>query len=69
MLKFMCTLQMASQQVLARIQPRKDDRGQTAVEYGGLVLVIIVVIGALSQTKIGEAIGAGMIKKIGDLFK
>jgi hypothetical protein len=34
----------------------RENRGQTAAEYMGVLLVISVIIAAVSQTEIGEAI-------------
>lgn len=43
---------------VARIQKRYEnmDRGQTAFEYLGIILVVVAIIGAIVATGIGSAI-------------
>ncbi|MFG2999396.1 hypothetical protein [Streptomyces sp. NPDC048340] len=49
------------QNTLARMRKRYDgraarDRGQTAFEYLGIILVVVVIIGAIVGTGIGKDI-------------
>ncbi|MFD6969262.1 hypothetical protein [Streptomyces sp. NPDC059979] len=39
-----------------RSRPTENDRGQTAFEYLGIILVVIVIIGAMIGTGIGTLI-------------
>ncbi|MEU2667248.1 MULTISPECIES: hypothetical protein [unclassified Streptomyces] len=43
---------------VTRIQKRYEnlDRGQTAFEYLGIILVVVAIIGAIMATGIGDAI-------------
>ena len=49
--------QNAVTDLVHRTQARlSDERGQTAAEYMGLILVVAAIIGILTQARIGEAI-------------
>jgi len=51
-----------------RVQARlSEERGQTAAEYMGLILVIAVIVLALKEAKIGEALGRGIKGAIGNV--
>ncbi|MFC4032714.1 hypothetical protein ACFO3J_14635 [Streptomyces polygonati] len=50
-----------------RVAAYQPDRGQGAIEYLGLAVVIAVIIGILSQADIGNAIFDGIMGKIGDI--
>lgn len=43
---------------------RRDERGQTAAEYLGIVVVVAVLITALVTTDIGSKIGTGVTNMI-----
>jgi Flp pilus assembly pilin Flp len=42
------------------VERARDDRGQTAAEYMGVLLVVSVIIAGVSQTGIGDQIVAKM---------
>ncbi|MFI2346739.1 Flp family type IVb pilin [Streptomyces sp. NPDC019443] len=52
-----------------RFQKRYEnkDRGQTAVEYLGIIVVVVAIVVALSGTSIGGKIKGAITKKIGEL--
>ncbi|WP_406013462.1 hypothetical protein OG520_14605 [Streptomyces sp. NBC_00984] len=52
---------------VSRMQKRYEnmDRGQTAFEYLGIILVVVAIIGAIVATGIGSAI-SDKIKKLVD---
>jgi hypothetical protein len=45
----------------------RADRGQGAVEYLGIIVVVVAIIAALLLTNIGAAIGGAITTKIGEL--
>ncbi|WP_329135931.1 hypothetical protein OG552_23215 [Streptomyces sp. NBC_01476] len=47
-----------------RVVEHGHDRGQGAMEYLGLAVVIAVIIGVLSTTSIGDAILTAILNKI-----
>ncbi|MFB4422276.1 hypothetical protein C5F59_014435 [Streptomyces sp. QL37] len=51
-----------------RLKARADrDRGQGAVEYLGIIVVVVAIIAALLLTNIGSAIGGAITTKISEL--
>ncbi|HEX2807276.1 MAG TPA: hypothetical protein VHN80_14020 [Kineosporiaceae bacterium] len=44
---------------------RRDDRGQTAAEYLGIVVVIGAIIGVLATTEIGTTLKTAITTAIG----
>jgi pilus assembly protein Flp/PilA len=57
MLQLMATLEvMGIKAVESLKERRRDDRGQTAAEYLGIVVVIGAIIGVLATTDIGTAL-------------
>ncbi|MEU0626846.1 MULTISPECIES: hypothetical protein [unclassified Streptomyces] len=54
---------------VSRIQKRYQnmDRGQTAFEYLGIILVIIALIGAITASGIGKTIATRIDKLVGEI--
>ncbi|MFJ9703963.1 hypothetical protein [Streptomyces sp. NPDC101234] len=42
--------------MLVAMQRRADDRGQTAVEYLGIIAVVVAIVLAVTGTSIGQTI-------------
>ncbi|MER6539000.1 Flp family type IVb pilin [Streptomyces sp. NPDC001797] len=53
--------------MLVAMQRRADDRGQTAVEYLGIIAVVVAIVLAISGTNIGHSIFDAITSKIGQL--
>ncbi|MBV2357699.1 hypothetical protein KUM39_25650 [Streptomyces sp. J2-1] len=49
---------------LVAIQRRTNDRGQTAVEYLGIIAVVVAIVLAITGTDIGQSIYDAITKKI-----
>ncbi|MEU3395474.1 pilus assembly protein Flp/PilA [Streptomyces filamentosus] len=45
----------------------RDDRGQTAVEYLGIIVVVVAIVIAITGTDIGTTILTAIKNKIADL--
>ncbi|MFB7357766.1 Flp family type IVb pilin [Streptomyces gardneri] len=45
------------------------DRGQTAVEYLGIIVVVVAIVVAITGTDIGNSIKDAITRKIADLTK
>ncbi|MEU4271951.1 Flp family type IVb pilin [Streptomyces sp. NPDC026092] len=45
-----------------------NDRGQTAVEYLGIIVVVVAIVVAISGTSIGNTIRTAISNKIADLI-
>ncbi|MFE1345213.1 Flp family type IVb pilin [Streptomyces sp. NPDC058757] len=45
----------------------RGDRGQTAVEYLGIIVVVVAIIVAITGTDIGQSILTAITQKIGEL--
>ncbi|MEU9863924.1 Flp family type IVb pilin [Streptomyces sp. NPDC047971] len=46
---------------------RSQDRGQTAVEYLGIIVVVVAIVIAITGTDIGKTIKDAITQKIADL--
>ncbi|MGA5280425.1 Flp family type IVb pilin [Streptomyces griseoincarnatus] len=46
---------------------RPDDRGQTAVEYLGIIAVVVAIVLAITGTSIGQTIYDAIVNKIDEL--
>ncbi|MGA5191950.1 Flp family type IVb pilin [Streptomyces exfoliatus] len=46
---------------------RSKDRGQTAVEYLGIIVVVVAIVVAITGTDIGNSIKNAITQKIADL--
>ncbi|MEV6248086.1 Flp family type IVb pilin [Streptomyces sp. NPDC051742] len=46
---------------------RSRDRGQTAVEYLGIIVVVVAIVVAITGTDIGNSIKNAITQKIADL--
>ncbi|WP_179199911.1 Flp family type IVb pilin [Streptomyces sp. NRRL B-24572] len=47
----------------------RGDRGQTAVEYLGIIVVVVAIVIAITGTDIGQSIKNAITQKIADLTK
>ncbi|MFB7429227.1 Flp family type IVb pilin [Streptomyces hydrogenans] len=45
----------------------RGDRGQTAVEYLGIIVVVVAIVVAITGTDIGQSILTAITQKIGEL--
>ncbi|MFF9848914.1 Flp family type IVb pilin [Streptomyces litmocidini] len=45
----------------------RGDRGQTAVEYLGIIVVVVAIVIAITGTDIGQSIKTAITEKIADL--
>ncbi|MFB9478653.1 Flp family type IVb pilin [Streptomyces filamentosus] len=45
----------------------RDDRGQTAVEYLGIIVVVVAIVIAITGTDIGTSILNAIREKISDI--
>ncbi|MGA5546466.1 Flp family type IVb pilin [Streptomyces pseudogriseolus] len=46
---------------------RSDDRGQTAVEYLGIIAVVVAIVLAITGTSIGQTIYDAIVNRIDEL--
>ena len=46
----------------------KGDRGQTAAEYMGIIVIIAIIIAAIVTSNIGTDIAGKITTKIGEIF-
>ncbi|MET8895167.1 Flp family type IVb pilin [Streptomyces albogriseolus] len=46
---------------------RRDDRGQTAVEYLGIIAVVVAIVLAITGTDIGQTIFNAITDKISEV--
>lgn len=46
---------------------RSRDRGQTAVEYLGIIVVVVAIVVAITGTDIGQSIKGAISQKIAEL--
>lgn len=54
--------------LLGRFSGKRDDRGQTAAEYMGIVVVVAIIIVAIATSGLGDTIAGNIITKIGEIF-
>ncbi|MFI9615648.1 Flp family type IVb pilin [Streptomyces sp. NPDC052023] len=47
-----------------RTRPTRDDKGQTAVEYLGIIAVVVAIVLAITGTDIGQSIYNAITDKI-----
>ncbi|MEV7815445.1 hypothetical protein AB0P05_32720 [Streptomyces flaveolus] len=54
---------------VAYLQSRaaRDDRGQTAVEYLGIIAVVVAIVLAITGTSIGQSIYDAITQKISEV--
>jgi pilus assembly protein Flp/PilA len=50
--------------LMVAMQRRTDDRGQTAVEYLGIIAVVVAIVLAITGTDIGQSIYNAIVSKI-----
>ncbi|MEV5845171.1 hypothetical protein AB0M32_24695 [Streptomyces sp. NPDC051985] len=53
--------------MLVAMQRRADDRGQTAVEYLGIIAVVVAIVLAITGTSIGQSIYDAITRKIAEI--
>ncbi|MFJ3774112.1 hypothetical protein ACIPX0_20700 [Streptomyces sp. NPDC090075] len=53
--------------MLVAMQRRADDRGQTAVEYLGIIAVVVAIVLAVTGTSIGNAVLTAILAQIGKI--
>ncbi|MGW2957449.1 Flp family type IVb pilin [Streptomyces sp. NPDC001220] len=53
--------------MLVALQRRADDRGQTAVEYLGIIAVVVAIVLAITGTSIGQTIYDAITSKIAEI--
>ncbi|MEU7017044.1 Flp family type IVb pilin [Streptomyces sp. NPDC046385] len=46
---------------------RRGDRGQTAVEYLGIIVVVVAIVVAITGTSIGQDIKNAIARKVAEL--
>lgn len=67
MLHLMCTLQTLGVQTRHALRKRPDDRGQTAAEYLGIIVVVAAIVLAIAGTDIGNTIKTAITTKINEI--
>lgn len=50
-----------------RSRAARDDRGQTAVEYLGIIAVVVAIVLAITGTDIGSTIYEAIVEQIDEL--
>ncbi|MFC8492158.1 Flp family type IVb pilin [Streptomyces sp. NPDC057235] len=55
-------------ELTTRTMSRTGDRGQTAVEYLGIIVVVVAIVVAITGTDIGQSIKTAITDKIADLI-
>ncbi|MGW2491735.1 Flp family type IVb pilin [Streptomyces sp. NPDC001606] len=53
--------------LLVAMERRTDDRGQTAVEYLGIIAVVVAIVLAITGTSIGQTIYDAITNKIAEV--
>ncbi|KOX19782.1 MULTISPECIES: hypothetical protein [unclassified Streptomyces] len=48
-------------------RPMSRDRGQTAVEYLGIIVVVVAIVVAITGTDLGQSIKGAISQKIAEL--
>ncbi|MCS0602393.1 hypothetical protein NX794_14405 [Streptomyces sp. LP11] len=53
--------------VMVAMRQRGDDKGQTAVEYLGIIAVVVAIVLAITGTSIGQSIYDAITNKISEV--
>ncbi|WP_432028922.1 hypothetical protein [Streptomyces sp. 1222.5] len=53
--------------LMVAMHRRDDDRGQTAVEYLGIIAVVVAIVLAVTGTSIGQSILQKILAKINEI--
>ncbi|MFG2354024.1 Flp family type IVb pilin [Streptomyces sp. NPDC048521] len=53
--------------LMVAMQRRSDDKGQTAVEYLGIIAVVVAIVLAITGTNIGQTILNKIQEKINEI--
>lgn len=71
MLQLMCTLEVLGFRATEALQRRmtRNDRGQTAAEYLGIIVVIAVIVGILAKSDIGDKLKSNILSMIDKVMK
>ncbi|MFC8790282.1 Flp family type IVb pilin [Streptomyces cinereoruber] len=54
-------------ELTTRAMSRTGDRGQTAVEYLGIIVVVVAIVVAITGTDLGQSIKGAISQKIAEL--
>jgi Flp pilus assembly pilin Flp len=65
MIHLLCTLKTAGIRLVDR---RKDDRGQTAAEYMGIIVIVALIIVAIATSGVADTIASNITTKIEEIF-
>jgi len=69
MIQLFCTVHVLGIKFGESVRRRaKDDSGQTAAEYMGIIVVIAIIIAAIVSTDIGNDLAEKIQTKIGEIF-
>ncbi|WP_435856438.1 Flp family type IVb pilin [Streptomyces tanashiensis] len=60
-------LTKARMQLATWTERRAGDRGQTAVEYLGIIVVVVAIVVAITGTDLGQSIKGAIAEKIAEL--
>lgn len=67
----MIRIYLACLSIRGRVQvgrPGRRDRGQTAAEYMGIVVIVAIIIVAIATSNIGQTIAGNITAKITEIF-
>ena len=68
-MQLMCTLEVMGMRAMDSLRRRREEDGQTAAEYLGIIVVVAIIIAAIAQTKIGDTIAKGITTQIDNITK
>ena len=69
MVQLFSTLHLLGVKVGESVRRRvRDDSGQTAAEYMGIIVVIAIIIAAIATSGIGSTLASNIMTKIGEIF-
>jgi Flp pilus assembly pilin Flp len=69
MLQLMCTLRVAGLRVASSLNRRRsDERGQTAAEYLGIIVIVAIIIAAIATSSLKTDLAGDITKKIQEIF-
>lgn len=65
MLQLVCTLQTMGVTLRRRLT---EDRGQTAAEYMGIIVIVALIIAAIAASSLKTDIASNITKKVQEIF-
>ncbi|GLY13868.1 hypothetical protein LWF15_02245 [Kineosporia rhizophila] len=68
MIRVYCALLSLLATTVGRGRRAGQDRGQTAAEYMGIVVIVAIIIVAIATSNIGQTIATNITNKINDIF-